>query len=375
MNGDVITVFASELKGALQLPCSKSHALRWLVLAANDPSPTRVIMSEIGEDVKSMIQCLEKLGIRYDSETVYGGDLTEPSSELNVGNSGTTLRFLIAQCATCDFKVLLDGDESIRSRSSRGLCQSLSLLGDKTPLYSGSTAILQNIEIDVSNSSQFLSALLLATPRMNGPRNISTIGSAVSRRHSDLTWRLCQETGAIQQGHPWVVKCPSEVLIPADASMMAFAILAGLDVSNPPTKEESLGHEILFQNSNVYDLRDANDLVSPLAAHLCLTSGGEIMGAAHATLKESNRLSRTKELLQCFGLEVEQNQDGFKIQGNQKLHQPKKPVQTHGDHRLQMTAIVLGLKVGAEIEGAELHTVAWPSFVEQLSTLGAKIQP
>jgi 3-phosphoshikimate 1-carboxyvinyltransferase len=165
------------------------------------------------------------------------------------------------------------------------------------------------------------------------------------------------------------------VLIPADASMMAFAILAGLDVSNPPTKEESIGHEILFQNSNVYDLRDANDLISPLAAHLCLTSGGEITGAAHATLKESNRLSRTVELLQCFGLEVEQNQDGFKIQGNQKLYQPKKPVQTHGDHRLQMTAIVLALKVGAEIEGAELHRVAWPSFVDQLSALGAKIQP
>ena len=181
MNGDVITVFASELKGVLQLPCSKSHALRWLVLAANDPSPTRVIMSEIGEDVNSMIQCLDKLGIRYDSETVYGGDLVKPISALDVGNSGTTLRFLIAQCATCEFKVLLDGDDSIRSRSSSGLCQSLSLLGDKTPLYSGSTAIPQNLEIDVSDSSQFFSALLLATPRMNGPRNISKIGSAVSR--------------------------------------------------------------------------------------------------------------------------------------------------------------------------------------------------
>jgi 5-enolpyruvylshikimate-3-phosphate synthase len=40
-----------------------------------------------------------------------------------------------------------------------------------------------------------------------------------------------------------------------------------------------------------------------------------------------------------------------------------------------MTALILGLQVGAQIEGAELHRVAWPSFVEQLSALGAKIQP
>ncbi|MGY8670737.1 MAG: 3-phosphoshikimate 1-carboxyvinyltransferase [Candidatus Poseidoniales archaeon] len=375
MSRDIITVFASELSGVLELPCSKSHALRWLILAANDPSPTRIIMSELGEDVESMIGCLEKLGIRYDSNTIYGGELTEPSSALDVGNSGTALRFLIAQCATCNFEVLLDGDDSLRLRSSRGLCLSLSLDGDKVPLYSGSKTVEQNIEVDVSNSSQFLSALLLATPRMDGARRISTIGRAVSRRHSDLTWRLCQETGAKDWGQPWLVKCPDEVMIPADASMMAFALLAGMNVSNPPAEEDSLGHEVLFQSGDVYDLRDANDLVPPLAAHLCLTSGGVIRGAAHASLKESNRLSRTVELLHSFGLEVEEHADGFNIRGNQRVLPPNEVVKTHGDHRLQMTALILGLQVGAQIEGAELHRVAWPSFVEQLSALGAKIQP
>tara|TARA_B110000914_G_scaffold224719_1_gene243255 strand:+ start:622 stop:1749 length:1128 start_codon:yes stop_codon:yes gene_type:complete len=375
MSRDIITVFASELSGVLELPCSKSHALRWLILAANDPSPTRIIMSELGEDVVSMIGCLEKLGIRYDSNTIYGGELTEPSSALDVGNSGTALRFLIAQCATCNFEVLLDGDDSLRLRSSRGLCLSLSLDGDKVPLYSGSKTVEQNIEVDVSNSSQFLSALLLATPRMDGARRISTIGRAVSRRHSDLTWRLCQETGAKDWGQPWLVKCPDEVMIPADASMMAFALLAGMNVSNPPAEEDSLGHEVLFQSGDVYDLRDANDLVPPLAAHLCLTSGGVIRGAAHASLKESNRLSRTVELLHSFGLEVEEHADGFNIRGNQRVLPPNDVVKTHGDHRLQMTALILGLQVGAQIEGAELHRVAWPSFVEQLSALGAKIQP
>ena len=375
MSSGIITVFASELKGELELPCSKSHALRWLILAANDPTPTRIIMSEIGEDVASMIGCLENLGIRYESETVYGGEFVEPSTVLNVGNSGTTLRFLLAQCASCDFKVHLDGDESLRRRSSRGLCLSLSLEGDTVPLYSGSTTIGQDLEIDVGESSQFLSALLLATPRMDGPRRISTLGHAVSRRHSDLTWRLCQETGAKDWGQPWAVNCPNEVLIPADASMMAFALLAGIDVSNPPSYADSLGHEILFQSGEVYDLRDANDLVTPLAAHLCLTSGGVIKGAAHASLKESNRLLRTVELLHSFGLEVKQNADGFTIRGNQKLRRPTKVVKTHGDHRLQMTALILGLQVGAQIEGAELHRIAWPSLIEQLSALGAKIQP
>jgi 3-phosphoshikimate 1-carboxyvinyltransferase len=375
MSSDILAIFPSELRGKLELPCSKSHAMRWLILAATDPSPTRIIMSEIGEDVSSLIGCLEQLGIRYESGTVYGGELVEPSTVLNVGNSGSALRFLIAQCATCDFKVQLDGDDSLRRRSSRDLCRALSLEAERLPLFSGSTTIGQNLEIDVGESSQFLSALLLATPRMDAPRRISTIGRAVSRRHSDLTWRLCQETGAKQWGQPWLVNCPDEVFLPADASMMAFAILAGIEVSNPPSESDSLGHEVLFQGDDIYDLRDANDLVPPLAAHLCLTSGGVIRGAAHASLKESNRLLRTVELLHSFGLEVEQSADGFTMRGNQKPLQPTGVVRTHGDHRLQMTAVILGLRVGAQIEGAELHRVAWPSFIEQLSSLGAKIQP
>jgi len=375
MSSDILAIFPSELRGKLELPCSKSHAMRWLILAATDPSPTRIIMSEIGEDVSSLIGCLEQLGIRYESGTVYGSELVEPSTVLNVGNSGSALRFLIAQCATCDFKVQLDGDDSLRRRSSRDLCRALSLEAERIPLFSGSTTIGQNLEIDVGESSQFLSALLLATPRMDAPRRISTIGRAVSRRHSDLTWRLCQETGAKQWGQPWLVNCPDEVFLPADASMMAFAILAGIEVSNPPSESDSLGHEVLFQGDDIYDLRDANDLVPPLAAHLCLTSGGVIRGAAHASLKESNRLLRTVELLHSFGLEVEQSADGFTMRGNQKPLQPTGVVRTHGDHRLQMTAVILGLRVGAQIEGAELHRVAWPSFIEQLSSLGAKIQP
>ena len=55
----------------------------------------------------------------------------------------------------------------------------------------------------------------------------------MSRNHSELTWDLCKRTGAEIPGKPWIVSCP-DVIIPPDASMMAFAKLANLGVENAP---------------------------------------------------------------------------------------------------------------------------------------------
>ena len=371
--GNLLEIEPSILSGTLRLPPSKSHSMRWLTLASMDQYPTRIEMWEIGEDVQAMIDCLTNLGIKWDGMTMTGGDLKPSNSVLDCQNSGTALRFLIAQAATCCFPITLDGDASLRARSSLHLVESLGISAQSLsenseyPLQLTGPFTAKSVNIDVSKTSQFHSAMMLIAPRTNGFK-INTHGEAVSRKHSDLTWDLCKKTGAVIPGEPWVVNCP-DVVIPSDASMMAFAKLSGLDVENAPEVVDSIGHDL----DNKF-LRDSNDLITPMAAWLALGEGGTISGAKHAAFKESNRITKTAELLSKFGITSTINDDGITVLGGQKPVRPQGIVETFDDHRIQMTAILLASICGGIIEGANLHKVAWPSFLEQLVNLGLNVK-
>ncbi len=369
----VLHVEPSALFGQLKLPPSKSHAMRWLTLASMDVKPTKVAMWEIGKDVLAMIDSLKQLGIKWENDTIIGGELSRPSGIIDCKNSGTALRFLIGQSATCDFRISIDGDASLRARSSLQLLNSLGIdFKPKTkeseiPINITGPFNLKNVEIDVSKTSQFYSSIMLMTPRTNG-FNLTTKGDAVSRNHSALTWRLCQLTGAKNIGESWEVNCP-DVVIPPDASMMSFAKLAGLDITNAPNQRESIGHSL--ENSV---LRDSNDLITPMAAWLALGEGGLISGAPHAAHKESNRITKTVEMLSKFGIKATANIDGILVEGGQVPLRPDGIVETYGDHRMQMTAVLLARFCGAMIEGVDLHEVAWPSFIEQLKLCGLDVK-
>ena len=69
-------------------------------------------------------------------------------------------------------------------------------------------------------------------------------------------------------------------------------------------------------------------------------------------------------MLSQFSIDVESTTDGLKIDGGQRLIAPQSTVLTFGDHRMQMTAVVLATKVGAEIEGEKLHEVSFPEFID-----------
>ena len=372
-NRITLKINPSSLSGSLTLPPSKSHAMRWLILASMDNTPTKIAMSEIGRDVSSMIECLKKFGFSWDGNELQGGQIKENSQILDCENSGTALRFLIAQAATCEHEITFDGDLSLRNRTSLPLIKSLGIeynissKNSEYPLTIKGPFAKNNIEIDLSKTSQYHSAALLMTPRTIG-FNLQTTGKAVSRKHSELTWRLCKITGAKKVGEPWKVTCP-DVVIPSDASMAAFAKLANLKVENPPNYDDMIGHKL-----DVTHLRDSNDLITPMAAWLALNEGGEISGAKHAEYKESNRISKTSQLLSQFGISSKVTENGLVIKGNQIPIRPKGIVNTFGDHRIQMTAILLAAICGGEIDDGNLNEIAWPSFIRQLVNCGLSIE-
>ena len=157
-----------------------------------------------------------------------------------------------------------------------------------------------------------------------------------------------------------------------------------------------MGHEILLERADLFgfvvdgntvqpnsqglhedlDLRDSNDLITPVAAMMALGAGGRIVGAAHAAYKESNRITKTQELLGQFGLKCAIQEDGLEVPGGQLISDPESLVLTHEDHRLQMTALVLALGCEGQvtIEGDGLHGVADPQAVSRWVDAGAVIE-
>ena len=110
-----------------------------------------------------------------------------------------------------------------------------------------------------------------------------------------------------------------------------------------------------------------------MAAWLALGEGGTITGAKHAVYKESDRITRTADLLSQFSIKSTINSDGLHIPGGQEPKKPDGIVETYGDHRIQMTAILLASICGGLVQGSDLHNVAWPSYLNQLIDCGLDV--
>jgi 3-phosphoshikimate 1-carboxyvinyltransferase len=396
---DAFTVVVQQpppsMKGVL--PPSKSHLIRWALLAAQGPvgGVTRLEgVAGAAGDAHAMRKALVKLGVPIEVEpdawlvTGVGphGFQACPTA-IHCENSGTAMRLLSVAVTRIGSPTMLDGDASLRRRGSPAFWASLAALGVQTshgfdeetlPLLVKGPLQPGELSLDVSKTSQNLSALLLSMPAMEGPLELSLSGNLVSRRHAQLSFELAARCGSANTLDsstlvPWSCEPPSVVQIPRDGSHVSFLrlfeLLHGVSIDfEAPAAEDSIGAEILaeidLQESNHIDLRDANDLITPLAAAMALGGGGQITGAGHAQLKESARITRTVEILSAFGILSEATADGLQIEGGQVPSAPSSLVSTHGDHRLQMTAVVLATRVGAEIEGQRLHEVSFPDFLK-----------
>ena len=415
------------------LPPSKSHLIR--VLGLTLLTGKEVLISGVhgaGLDALAMRRCCIQMGMKITDLDEDMNDLTngmrfvpppntyywrassssiqKPISVLNAENSGTALRLLIGIASILNYPIMLDGDNSLRSRHSTELLDALARGGVKIShgrgsenlplIVEGPTNLDEISTLDSSKSSQFISSLIFASKNIEKQAEIKLVGNRVSRKHSQLTMDLSKLFGAgveLSENSltlkPWQQASISEYEVPSDLSMLSFALLFSrvsrckVKIRNIPDLANGLGNEILlehlsslgFDQDGLFfssndssetvdlDLTDSNDLITPLCAILALGKGGRIYGSAHAAHKESNRLEKTKELLDMFGLECSLTGDGVEVPGNQTIKTPEGIVRTHHDHRLAMTATILAIAKGATIETPNLCKVSDFLFRERLS--------
>ena len=406
------------------LPPSKSHMIRLLALAAINQGTTKLRFDGIiGQDIDSMIESLRSLGVnisfskdnnsKFVTVSGVGSDgFKIHDTRINCGNSGTALRIIMGLIASMDQPVMIIGDESLSSRDNdsiiKSLCDSnvsVERISENNlpivihgPWFDGNSED-RVIAIDSSKSSQPLTSWMIASALFPCNVKLEVVGETVSNRHYQLTKDLCNEFGAninsLEDGfliNKWNVNFPENYFVPGDASMASFAILltkihnCQVNLENWPEFNDALGNEMLqkrtaslgisWENNIItnrnsgkyssYDLTNCNDLITPLTVILALSNGGEISGISHTVFKESNRIEKTIELMDCFGLKATLSEQKILVEGGQKPKSPESSVNCHNDHRIFMSAAILMTKFGGDLIGKGLHSIADSEFLTRL---------
>tara|TARA_B100001559_G_scaffold320225_1_gene331750 strand:- start:767 stop:1960 length:1194 start_codon:yes stop_codon:yes gene_type:complete len=381
-----------------RLPPSKSHMIRELMLASKSMKNTEIIFNGTpGEDIISMSNCLELMGVEIIKEERKWivkppkNGLIAPKEEIDCGNSGTVAKIMSVIAATFDSEIIVDGDSSLRNRSNIELANFLRELGCEVSgngfpcRIKGPMKIQKKLDIDVSRSSQPITSLILSSSDFKEEIDISLLGEKVSIGYLELTINLARKwgfEGRLENNNirlsNWDVKSPGTVIIPSEISLYPMAILLEklhqdlqikVKKDDPDNLLSSTLEDLEKTNFEILNLVNASDIITPAAALMAISNGGEIIGAEHTKGKESDRIIKTCELLNAFSINCKPKKDGIKLYGKELPKRPEVEIKTHMDHRLAMTAVILATYCGAEIDNTEIIKVTHPEFMDLISSL------
>lgn len=400
------------VRATVRLPGSKSQTNRALVLAALARTPTTLVEPLQSRDTALMVAGLRALGVDVDQSAhewrVSAGPLTGPA-EVDVGNAGTVMRFLppLATFATGD--VHFDGDPRARQRPLAPVVRALRDLGaevtavhDRLPLtvHGRGWLLGGSVVIDAGQSSQFVSALLLAGPRCADALEVRHRGGRLpSGAHLDMTVDMLRHAGVVvehvdestwrvEPGPVEVGRLHVEPDLSNAAAFLAAAVVTGGQVTVPrwPLRTtqagDALRHLLPRFGADVamtadgltvtgparlagadLNLGDVGELAPVLAAVCALASSpSRLRGIAHLRHHETDRLAAIATELTALGGEVQESADGLLI-----TPRPLRGgvVSTYDDHRLATMAAVLGLCVdGLRVADVATTAKTLPGFVE-----------
>jgi 3-phosphoshikimate 1-carboxyvinyltransferase len=415
-----MTIRHSSLTGSVRAPPSKSCTHRALFCAALAEGESRIHSPLTCDDTLATAQALSKLGVRTSWNEEYAhvtrhGELKEPSGEISCGESGTTLRFMTAICATTPYQAEISGRSSLLRRPVASLAIALGELGAdcktnqgyppvhvKGPIQGGSVEVRGNI------SSQYVSALLLAAPLARRPMEITVSGRLESRSYVKMTVEMQSKFGVQVDAAEDMTRfhsesqayCASDVQVEGDWSSAAFLLaasaIAGEKVSVQGLAQETfqadqcllsilkkMNARVNIDPSSVaveksqlepieIDMSDSPDLV-PAVCALCAVADGvsTVTGIRRLRIKESDRVLAMSNGLKEMGVKTRESNDSLTISGGELR---KATVDPHRDHRIAMAFAALGLCTDEiKIVDAECVGKSYPSFWKDLRSLGADV--
>ncbi|MDI2089810.1 3-phosphoshikimate 1-carboxyvinyltransferase [Commensalibacter oyaizuii] len=433
-----VSFFRSVLKGKISVPGDKSISHRALMFSALAIGESHITGLLEGEDVMQTAQAMQAMGanpkrIAPGEWRVIGqgiGQLKEPQDVLNMGNSGTSARLLSGILSSHGFFSVMTGDGSLRKRPMARVTTPLSETGAKfltreggrLPMAIVGTAKAHPVgyRLPVA-SAQVKSAILLAGLNADG---ITWVEEPVATR--DHTENMLRHFGVdvriedlVDGGKKISLKGPvtlkaRNIRVPGDPSSATFMLVAAAMIS---------GSEICIEGVGLNPLRTgAFEVLKWMGADLCIENehveGGEPIGdlvikgsnlkgvdvpadcapsmideypilsvaAAYADgvtrfrgleelrVKESDRFTSIVDMLRGNGVQVDIDGDDLIITGTRGNIPGGGVVATHMDHRLAMSASILGLvaQKGIKVDDIRFIRTSFPNYFPLMNQLGAK---
>jgi 3-phosphoshikimate 1-carboxyvinyltransferase len=432
-------VRSSALNGRTRVPGDKSISHRALILGALAVGETHISGLLEGEDVINTSNAMRALGARVErlgegGWRVHGvgvGGFAEPSGVIDFGNSGTGCRLVMGAVGGCPITASFDGDASLRKRPMDRVIDPLKRIGARVlaagdggrlPLQlAGARDPIPIVYRTPVPSAQIKSAVLLAG--LAAPGVTTVIEGEASRDHTErmLAYFGAEIVSEPDGGHGRKITLrgqpeltPAPVVVPADPSSAAFPMVAALivpgsdvilsDVMTNPLRtglittlaemgaliekldprsdggEEMSDFRVRASSLKGVEVPAARapsmiDEYPILAVAAALAEGPTIMrGLSELRVKESDRLAATADMLRANGVAVEIVGDDLIVHGKGRAPGGG-VVATHMDHRIAMSALVLGLAAGKPVKVDDVGFIAtsFPGFVPMMRAIGAEL--
>ena len=425
---------ASPLRGTIAVPGDKSISHRALMFGALAVGTTDITGLLEGEDVLRTAGAMRALGATVDNLgaghwRVSGrgiGGLVEPADVLDMGNSGTAARLLCGLLAGHPIFAVMTGDASLRKRPMKRVTEPLSATGarfttregGRLPLAVEGAADPLSLDYRVPvPSAQVKSACLLAGLCARGVTRV--VEAEATRDHTENMLRHFGAVVDVQTegegrviellGQPELFAAP--VVVPGDPSSAAFPAIAALlvpgsevtirGVGMNPLRAgifltlREMGGDITEVNRRVEGGEPVADLVIRASAlrgvdvppgrapsmideypvlavaAACATGTTRMRGLKELRVKESDRLAATAALLAANGIRHRIEGDDLIVEGQGGPPPGGGMVETHMDHRIAMSALVLGLASRATVtaDDAAFIETSFPGFASLINSL------
>ena len=417
---------AGRLSGVVTLPGDKSISHRYAMLASLAEGVSKISNYSTGADCHSTLGCVRALGINVEEAgttvTIHGRGLngwSRPHSDLDAGNSGSTIRMISGLLAAQPFTSRIFGDESLSRRPMDRIMKPLAQMGAKIearenrfPPLEIHGATLHPIDYTPPvPSAQVKTCVLFGGMFAEGQTIVRE--PMRSRDHSEIALR---EFGADLQARNKIITLNGpakltgrDLLVPSDLSSAAFFLVAGLlvrgshlmiqNVGLNPTRSALLDFLLsIGAPVKVLKIESANgELIGDIEVRHAPVRGGVIekeltaalideipvlavLGAASENglvirdaqelrIKETDRIATVADNFHRMGIEVEVTPDGMSIPGKQKFRAAA--FDSFGDHRIAMAFAVASLAGDDDstIENADAASVSFPEFWNILGKL------
>ena len=411
------------LDATVEVPGSKSYTNRALLVAAMARGTSTVTGALFSDDTHYMSASLRKLGVEIDADEKRatfdvrgnGGNIPVSSAELYIGNSGTTSRSLTAYVSLGHGKFVIDGDEPMRrGRPISDLLDALRQIGvsARSQFENGHLPVIVEANgltggktrLDVSKSSQFLTALLLIAPYARNGMEIEVVG-AREMPYIDITLAVMEAFGVqvanedykyfrIESGQQYQ---PRDYNVEPDASSASYFFAAAALTGGRVTVQhlhldsaqgdiqfvhilEQMGCQVTASDAGItvtgprhlkgvnVDMRAISDTALTLAAIAPFANSKvTIRNIEHTRWQETDRIHAMVTELRKLGVPIVEHQDGLEIS---PASITPAAIDTYQDHRVAMAFSLVGLKVdGIRINDPECVSKTFPNYFEVLEQL------